>query len=483
MIERISNRSTGRRGPTRWASIVLSGVVLAAGCASGPDPGVATIDPPFEADLSITDEDSSTQILELLEAAREEPGDARRRAELGMAYEVSGLIDASLVSYDQAAMLDPTEPRFSYYAALIRATRSGDLEAALASLDRVFAIEPNYAPAHLYRGQWLTDLDRPDEALVAYERATELEPEIPVGWIGQARIHLARGDAQKAVEILEALAPEQRNSGVYQVLGTAYRELGDLDRARETLALVKPGRYSEWPDRWHYEKAAYVTGYGAGVIAAKELIKTGRNAEAITLLNALRQKRPDDPDLLSELGVAYQNIGSPEEAIRAFELGLTIDPDYYPLQMNLGQYYANQGDYVSAVQHLDRAIEIHPALALAHEYRGLCMMHMQRAQEAYVSFQNAVAHDANSKTSLFNLAFIEANWRKQWDLAVDYVERVIAIDSSWGDAHVLHGWVLAERGDLDEAEQALARARELEPDSQRLQTIRGRVKELRSASR
>ena len=110
------------------------------------------------------------------------------------------------------------------------------------------------------------------------------------------------------------------------------------------------------------------------------------------------------------------------------------------------------------------------------------MMHMQRPQEAYASFQKAIEHDATNKEALFNLAFIEANWRKEWDVALDYVEQVITLEPSWADAHILHGWVLAERGDLDEAEQALARAEKLDPESARLRTIRGRMRELRSAT-
>ena len=119
MIERISYFSTDGWGGgfTRWTSVVLLGIMLVVGCASEPEPEAGDVEPPFEADLSITDEDSARQIRELLDEAREEPGDARRRAALGMAYEMSGLIDAALASYDQAGW-QVTEARLAGFASI-----------------------------------------------------------------------------------------------------------------------------------------------------------------------------------------------------------------------------------------------------------------------------------------------------------------------------------------------------------------------------
>ncbi len=437
---------------------------------------------PIETDLSLTDEDSSKQIGELLDAARRHPRDARRRAELGMAYEVGGLIDAALGSYEQAAALDPTEPRWSYYAALIRAKRHGDLEGALAWLDDVIEIDPGYAPAHLHRAQWLMDLDRLDLALSAYEQATGLAPHAAQGPIGQARVYLKRGKPEKAIEIVETIEPGRRDTSANQILGAAYRDVGDLDRAREAFAGVQARFTSEWPDRWHQEKSAYVTGFAAELAVAKQMIESGRNEQAIALLVSLRQQRPDNPDVASTLAVAYQRSGRPEEALRALDEGLEIDPGYYPLHVNLSRYHAGRGDLDAAVRHLDRAIEIHPALATAHESRGLYLIKMGRIKEAYASFRNAVTRDPSRSVSLFNLAFIEANL-KEWSIALRHIERAIAINPSSGRAHALHGWVLAERGDFDGAEEALARARALESASPQLDAIAGRVEQLRSASR
>ncbi|MDX1390214.1 MAG: hypothetical protein R3344_13565, partial [Acidobacteriota bacterium] len=77
--------------------VLLIGCLSIPGCATGSREAGA----PVEADLSLTDVDSAKQIEDLVGAASRHPGDARRRAELGMAYEVSGLMEAALASYEQ----------------------------------------------------------------------------------------------------------------------------------------------------------------------------------------------------------------------------------------------------------------------------------------------------------------------------------------------------------------------------------------------
>lgn len=222
-------------------------------------------------------------------------------------------------------------------------------------------------------------------------------------------------------------------------------------------------------------------GIGVKAIEVKGLIDDARYDEAETLLQSLLAERPGDPALTSDLAVVYQKTGRSSEALRLLQEGLERDPDYPLYHLRIGRSYADQKEFEQAVEHLDRAIEINPALAEAHELRGKCLMLLNRVREARKAFETALANDPRLPPSLVYMALFEAD-TGQWDSAIDYASRAIAIDPEISRAHVLLGWALAERGEFPEAERALERAAELEPNNPQIPAIRARVAQMRSAA-
>ncbi|MDH3285162.1 MAG: hypothetical protein OEQ13_10510 [Acidobacteriota bacterium] len=130
---------------------------------------------PVEVDLTTTNAEAAALIRELRSAAEADSQDADKRGELGLALEANGMPKAALQTYLEAESLAPNDPRWSYFAAVTSAQVS-ELDTALAVLDRFLAIDDAYVPAYLYRGAWLLDLGRVDDAQSAYERATRLQP-------------------------------------------------------------------------------------------------------------------------------------------------------------------------------------------------------------------------------------------------------------------------------------------------------------------
>src|SRR5262245_9135043 len=56
----------------------------------------------------------------------------------------------------------------------------------LATVDRLIALQPDHFQAHFWRGQVADSLGRPDDALVSYQKAVDLEPQAE-----EARVRLA----------------------------------------------------------------------------------------------------------------------------------------------------------------------------------------------------------------------------------------------------------------------------------------------------
>jgi len=459
----------------RYRSCCTLVLLLSVACSSAPDFAVGE---PYAASLTGASREVRELIEGLIASAAMHPPSAADRAALGMAYEVNGFREAALKCYQQAAALDPDEPRFSYYLAQSRAS-GGDLEAALAALDRVHALAADYAPAYLYRGQWSLDLGRISPAFEAFRKAAELEPDHPAGWIGQARVLIKRDQGAEAARILENLAPRFRHPYIHQLLGLAYRQQGDLERARVAFARGKPGGRPGWPDPWHEQKSAYQTGFAAELLKAELLMERGQVRQALSILEALEPDHSDDVTLLNNLSIAYRGTGQAQRSFEVLQRALTLHPEYFAFHLNIATAYQQQGNLEQALQHVGRAIASNPTLAQAHVMKATYLMQAKRFDEALEAFDTALLYDAANARTLLSAGIVAAETGR-WSYAAQRLERAIELEPNLVTAHLGLGRVRAEQGDFAAADRAVQRARELSPQHSKLSAIERRIAQLRA---
>lgn len=141
-------------------------------------------------------------------------------------------------------------------------------EEALAAFDRALALNAGYVEAHLNRAVLLSSLGRVDEAQGAFRRAEELGRPDRTGYPAVVGNRLANAHAE---------------------LGDQYREAGALD---EAIA--------------QYERALELRpGYAdIRVSLARALVERGRYDEATNALDTLLETRPDLLDALVLRGLA-----------------------------------------------------------------------------------------------------------------------------------------------------------------------------------
>jgi tetratricopeptide (TPR) repeat protein len=89
------------------------------------------------------------------------------------------------------------------------------LERALGLAERSVRLAPRNAPSHKALGFVYSALGRPDEAMAAYERALELDPNAWDVWINKGELHEIAGDDEAAL-----LAFEQ----AFEAMGRVYEE-------------------------------------------------------------------------------------------------------------------------------------------------------------------------------------------------------------------------------------------------------------------
>jgi len=469
MPHRSRARSTARLG------FVAALLVLLASCAESPPA------PPVELDMSAADSQVRTLISEKVEAVRSAPADAASRLALAMAYDANGFDQAALNSYEQATEIDETQPKAWYLAALLR-ERLGDRDGAEHALERTLALEPGYHPAHWRLGDWRLDAGDAEGAEVAFRESTRLAPEDPAGWAGLARVELRRGNAAQAVKIVERLTVQHPNEPyLHHLLGTAYRRQGDTGRAESELALGQ-GSKRRWRDAWQQELGGLRTGFTVSIERAKALIGVRRYDEAITLLESLRSQRTDNLPVLNNLSVAYLRAGRIDDALVVLEAAHSAAPDYFPTHLNLSGAYERLGDGARALHHVDRAIEINPTLANAHQRRGVILLREKRYEEALASLEIALQHEAGNAMVLL-YAGVAAGELERWEPAIDYLARACREAPGNLQPHLALIYAQVEVGALDDAEAVLERARAIQPQHPKVLEAERKIAAARGGAR
>ena len=83
-----------------------------------------------------------------------------------------------------------------------------------------------------------------------------------------------------------------------------------------------------------------------------ELLRAGRAAEAVPMLERAATELSEDPRAWNFLGLAYHAAGRPAEAQKAYLRALRENRDFFDAHYNLGALYLEQGDWAEAERSL-----------------------------------------------------------------------------------------------------------------------------------
>ncbi len=111
---------------------------------------------------------------------------------------------------------------------------------------------------------------------------------------------------------------------------------------------------------------------------AVDLVEAADYEDAIRILEKLRRKEPDDPDVLNLLGYAHRKLGRLEPALELYLDALVIDPRHLGANEYLGELYLETGQLEMAEE---RLAELAAACPSGCEERD----ELRQAIEAYKS--------------------------------------------------------------------------------------------------
>ncbi len=421
--------------------------------------------------------------------------DPELRGSLAMALEANGLGLLAIEEYRAAAMLGENDPLWQYREASVR-LEQGETKPALDQLVSITKRFPDFAPAWHKLAATRLDLGDDTGAEDALEQLQKLVPQSIRVRTTAAEIALTTGDAPGALEILEKVTSEDRQyEWAYMLLGQTYLRLGETGPIIENLLKQTVGserKYEE--DARERQLRTFRAGREFEKEVCRTLIQQNRSDVAAARLIRAIVDFPGDMSLRLLLAQAHQANENEAATLKVINDMVRLDPSFLPAYLLKVDYEIQRGDRLAASgDATSKDVRTHYSVA-----SGTALIAMRHAPNDWrVHFARGRAETKlnNDRSALTHLKkarelepesveiclwLFEVSWRaKDQSLAMNSILAATELDATnifaWANLGMLHS--IDEN--LEQAQAALQRVKQLDPAHPAVQSLQGRVDTLR----
>jgi len=359
--------------------------------------------------------------VRLVEASRDwtEHGSGDALGHMGQFYSVLHLDLAALDLFVAAHELGQDKALWAYFIGVAH-QNLGAHAAAVEALREAARLDPTYGVTQSRLGTSLLELERLDEAEVAFGLAAELRPSPSVALTGRARVALRRGDAAGALQWVDrSLALTDRDYQAHRLRARALSALG-----RHADADLAARRAADLP--------AY-TGWLTFDPRISEL-----EARAGTV-NALKNR----------VSVSLQT-GDLRSAAAAGEEYLRAVPRSFEGTSMMATIYANLGDLPRAKEYSRRAVELSPRNLAILDTQAEIAIAMEDRPTMERVFEALLAIDGE-RAATWALVSRGHFVRGEHAAALSAVRRAATAAPRDGQLRVLEAQMLLQLGQKEEA--------------------------------
>lgn len=243
--------------------------------------------------------------------------------------------------------------------------QDGKEEKAAIAYQRAIELNPNFAWGYRRLGDVLADTKNFQEAKSCYERARELDNNLPV--LNNQLDYVKRQEAQKYLESIRS-----------EYLGSADSNGSGLQDYKRLWELL-PKNVQLYQDIGH------------------ALSQIGQWQDAIESYQRSCELEPSNPDIYYHLGVALSKVDKWLEVYRCFEKITELEPDFwennqtdFEIHHKLGDFFLRELLFAKAIESYKRAIALNPKFAWSYNNLGRTLSKLERYQEASDQFQKAI---------------------------------------------------------------------------------------------
>ena len=241
----------------------------------------------------------------------------------------------------------------------------------------------------------------------------------PASLLQQAQRYMMQGRYAQAVDVLDDVPPPSLQPEGAYLLGRAYQALLRYEQAAEAFAhadtteptvLVEWGRSLERIGMPEEAEARYLAAYrqdstDQNVAASLARLLADRNQwqEVAAIYNILVENDPENSYLHAQLGTAYVQLDSTDQAIIHYERAHGLNPRDVKVVLALTKVYHSIEYYMSARRVVDRALERRPQSAELWRRSGEVALAQEEYPLAITSFEQAVQYGDSAALDLRSL--------------------------------------------------------------------------------
>ena len=250
-------------------------------------------------------------------------------------------------------------------------------------------------------------------------------------WLGQAG--LKRGDRAKGVAAIERSAALSGDNGMLLLkLAEVYESSGNFKKAeavyRRVTTLIPSG-----PEHDKAKERMFVS-------RARILGEAGHTEDALKIINALLQRKPDDVQLLGLKGKTLLALGRSEAADRVFERLVSLQPNNVRIRLRMAQLYYDRGEQTQTLNHVKAILQIQPtgpvavvALTLIGFKQAVELQKKQAWPEALEAYNALLVAVPNNPVVMERIAAIYQDTNDLANLEKT-LNAIIAVDKGNGEA-------------------------------------------------
>ena len=407
-----------------------------------------------------------------------------------IALHQQGQLEQARQGYGAILASDPSSAAAHHYLGMLE-HQSGNPMAALPHLRTAVQSEGAEPFYWVNLGNLLKDLQRPQEAEEAYQRALAQQPADALALYNLGHLYQLYGRWSEAATSFgqataaqddfvlawqKLAAMELRSSRREQALAAAERAVALApDDAASWFHLADAlGRFARWPESLEALERSlalqpqFAEAWNNLGLARKQQGDLAGAKAAFT--KALEQAPPSDPANASLAAETCSNLAQLEldahqlqAAQQWSERALALDPQNAQVQFTKGNVLNALGQYELAASALRLALELQSDFPEALNNLGNILLNLRCHSESIATFERAIAQRTDYAEALANLANAQCEARYP-DLAEKALLEAIRIKPEFAAAHSNLGNAYFDQGKVDLALESYHRGIELGQD-------------------